>query len=427
MIARISNTGVIVTFFTVLIFASSAIGEGFEVLGSIPSANGLYYTTMAPKGSYIAMGDQRSPGAGIDIIDVGDPANMTLAGTVQTGHMTYQLAWEGDFIYAPASWDGLFIYDVSDLNHIFPVFDTSFGEPISMIAIRNGIALMAGLDHLYSLDVSNPYNPEVLGIFGALACYEFVLGDSIAYAYRSYNDVILIDISNMEVPREISRFQLPNINSLCISPDENYLYLTCETDGLTIYDISDPELPRFVSQTPLPDDGWGIDVCVDEKQPNILFVSAYINGLWAVDVFDPWSPVPMHHHDPVLQDHFVMFYNEILYHTIYNELLAIDYVPAFSDIFDQDAGLPDQFGIISTYPNPFNGSTAIKYCLPSESEISLSIYNLLGQRVEKLFGGIQIAGEHSVTWDASAFPSGIYFARLETAGRTENIKMVLLK
>ncbi|UCC78959.1 MAG: T9SS type A sorting domain-containing protein [Candidatus Zixiibacteriota bacterium] len=89
--------------------------------------------------------------------------------------------------------------------------------------------------------------------------------------------------------------------------------------------------------------------------------------------------------------------------------------------------LPTEYRMLQNYPNPFNASTTIRYSLRYESEISLKIYNLLGQRVETLFDGTQEVGEHAVTWDASHLPSGIYFARLETGTVSENIKMILLK
>jgi hypothetical protein len=96
-------------------------------------------------------------------------------------------------------------------------------------------------------------------------------------------------------------------------------------------------------------------------------------------------------------------------------------------IEDIEPTLPEKLSLLQNYPNPFNAATTIRFSLPNKSEISLSIYNLLGQRVETLFEGIQTSGEHALTWDASRLPSGIYFARLETRCRTENVKMVLLK
>jgi hypothetical protein len=55
------------------------------------------------------------------------------------------------------------------------------------------------------------------------------------------------------------------------------------------------------------------------------------------------------------------------------------------------------------------------------------IYNLLGQHLQILLEEFRAAGEHVVLWDASDFPSGIYFARLETRASSQTIKLVLVK
>ncbi len=85
------------------------------------------------------------------------------------------------------------------------------------------------------------------------------------------------------------------------------------------------------------------------------------------------------------------------------------------------------YNLNSNYPNPFNPSTTIKYSLSQQSNICLSVYNLLGQKVATLFDGSAEAGEYSLIWNARDMPSGIYFARLTAAGKTSNIKMVLMK
>lgn len=89
--------------------------------------------------------------------------------------------------------------------------------------------------------------------------------------------------------------------------------------------------------------------------------------------------------------------------------------------------VPSNFTLAGNYPNPFNPTTTVNYLLPTPANVRLDIYNLLGQRVATLFEGRQQAGEHAMTWDASGFPSGVYFARLKTAERSESIKMLFLK
>jgi hypothetical protein len=89
--------------------------------------------------------------------------------------------------------------------------------------------------------------------------------------------------------------------------------------------------------------------------------------------------------------------------------------------------LPTGFTLIRNYPNPFNAATTIEYVLTEATEVEISIYNMLGQRIETLFSGEIQAGEYSLIWNADRYPSGVYFARLQAAGISQNLKMVLLK
>jgi hypothetical protein len=90
------------------------------------------------------------------------------------------------------------------------------------------------------------------------------------------------------------------------------------------------------------------------------------------------------------------------------------------------APLPTQFAVLQNYPNPFNANTQIKFELPTESDISIGIYNVAGQAV-KTFNGRYAAGRHQVNWDATAISSGIYFARVSAGDNTQIVKMTLLK
>jgi hypothetical protein len=89
--------------------------------------------------------------------------------------------------------------------------------------------------------------------------------------------------------------------------------------------------------------------------------------------------------------------------------------------------LPDDFVLHQNYPNPFNSQTVISYSLPQSSDVTLSIYNLLGQNIGTLVNEQQPAGQHTITWVADQQPSGIYFYRLETGSASETKKMVLIK
>ena len=98
-----------------------------------------------------------------------------------------------------------------------------------------------------------------------------------------------------------------------------------------------------------------------------------------------------------------------------------------TEVRDEQPALPDKKALLSSYPNPFNQNAVIRYTLAGPGDVSLSIYNLLGQQITTLIDSQHDAGEYSIVWDPSYFPSGIYFARLETDERSENIKMALIK
>jgi len=74
---------------------------------------------------------------------------------------------------------------------------------------------------------------------------------------------------------------------------------------------------------------------------------------------------------------------------------------------------PTKYSLMQNYPNPFNPSTSIGYVLPDRSDVSLVVFNTLGQRVATLQDGEQDAGYHEVQFNASDLPSGVYFYRLQ--------------
>ena len=90
--------------------------------------------------------------------------------------------------------------------------------------------------------------------------------------------------------------------------------------------------------------------------------------------------------------------------------------------------VPSSFALDQNYPNPFNPSTTIRFQVASTSDLSLKVFNLLGQEVASLFQGTKAPGTYEVSFDARALASGIYFYRLSAAGGTSDTrKMVLVK
>lgn len=94
--------------------------------------------------------------------------------------------------------------------------------------------------------------------------------------------------------------------------------------------------------------------------------------------------------------------------------------------------LPERARLVGNYPNPFNPSTIIEYSLPRQSQVQLTVYDLLGSPVVTLVDAVQPAGTYSIRWDGRdtdgrPAATGIYFYRLKTDSYSEAKKMLLLK
>jgi hypothetical protein len=101
--------------------------------------------------------------------------------------------------------------------------------------------------------------------------------------------------------------------------------------------------------------------------------------------------------------------------------------PAGSTSVDEIITALSEFTLNQNYPNPFNPTTAISYSLLTNSQVRLTVYDLLGREVAVLVNEEKPEGRYSVTWDASSFSSGVYFYQLNAGSYTNTKKLILLK
>jgi len=90
------------------------------------------------------------------------------------------------------------------------------------------------------------------------------------------------------------------------------------------------------------------------------------------------------------------------------------------------ASLPSEFTLSAAYPNPFNAMTTVKIALPEASNLTVTVFNTLGQEVAQLANGRTAAGTHAFTFDASDLSSGIYFVQANVPGQIDALQKVVL-
>ncbi|MEC9456824.1 MAG: T9SS type A sorting domain-containing protein, partial [Candidatus Neomarinimicrobiota bacterium] len=131
----------------------------------------------------------------------------------------------------------------------------------------------------------------------------------------------------------------------------------------------------------------------------------------------------------------------VLNESNYYRIAAVDHagnISDYSDVVDftvlaTDLDLiPDVFALHQNYPNPFNPTTQIKYDLPEDAMVSITIYDVMGRSIRSLVNTTQSAGYRSIQWDATnnlgePVSAGMYIYMIQAGNFTQTKKMVLLK
>lgn len=109
------------------------------------------------------------------------------------------------------------------------------------------------------------------------------------------------------------------------------------------------------------------------------------------------------------------------------EQVDLDGSVTYSSILDVVINKPAVYALDQNYPNPFNPSTRINYSIASPGQVNLSLYDVLGRKVQVLVNEVKPAGSHFFDLDARSLSSGVYFYRIESGNFTQIRKMTLVK
>lgn len=109
------------------------------------------------------------------------------------------------------------------------------------------------------------------------------------------------------------------------------------------------------------------------------------------------------------------------------QVQALDWFGASVIGVEEDRVIPKSYELSQNYPNPFNPTTVISYSIPEKADVTLTVFNLLGQNVATLASGVKNAGTHEASFNARNLSSGVYFYTIQAGSFTSTKKMMLLK
>jgi len=117
---------------------------------------------------------------------------------------------------------------------------------------------------------------------------------------------------------------------------------------------------------------------------------------------------------------------------LYNYAISVDTIKAHYENLnpvgvETITDVPNKFLLHQNYPNPFNPTTVISFALPKASDVQLSVFNILGEKVAQLVDGKMVAGNYNVNFNATNLASGIYIYKLKAGNFSTVKKMILMK
>jgi photosystem II stability/assembly factor-like uncharacterized protein len=203
-----------------------------------------------------------------------------------------------------------------------------------------------------------------------------------------------------------------------ISANSNYLFGSCNDSSGPIR--SSNEGVSWIT-TSLLKGTW--DVITNN---NYVFAGTTMNGIYmSSDNGTTWRAK----NEGILNNniHGLLIYNGFIFAGSYGKGIYRRTIQDITEVKQNCTEIPENFSLSQNYPNPFNPNTIIRFQIKDSRFVTLKIYDILGKEIATLVNEKQSPGTYEVSWDGSAYPSGVYFYKLISGDFTVTKKMLMIK
>jgi|GEM_PF-5311059 len=431
----------------------------------IYSGHGGWYNAMHISGDKAAA----DYATGVSFLDLADPATLVLKGAVGGGGPCtgFAVACKGNQAFLADKDNGIRIIDCWDPTNPFDGYQFDTPGTAYWLALAGDLAYVAdGAAGLRAVDISNPSTWAEKGLLDTPgSCEKVTIADHFAYVADGTSGMRIIDIQNPAAMKEIGSFDSPARVTGC-AVDGNQALITDYTKGVRLLDISNPSAPTEIGSYDTPGTAWdavltgtmayvadggkGLRIldltnpqAITETgyyditggnsthlilEPPLIYLADGDNGVRVIDVSAPAAPVEVAWYNTAgtinglaKSDSLIVVADGSAYGM---KILHLDYQTGIAALPPQQ---PADFSLAQNYPNPFNSSTEISFTLGRAGTVRLEIFDLLGRKVVTLVDGNLPPGLHRSHWEATGYPSGIYFCRLSAQGRMEKKQLLVVR
>jgi hypothetical protein len=304
------------------------------------------------------------------------------------------------------------------------------------VMVKDSLAYVADYNQgLQIIRVNHPSSPNFMGSYNTPGfAYDVFVKDSLAYVADYDSGLQIIKVKDPAHPSLVGGYKTPG-QARDIFVRNNLAYVADYSYGLLVVDVSDPAHPFLVGSYDPVGVIYGLSV-----QDSLAYLAYGPTGLLAISISDSVHPSLKSSFDTPGNGYGVFVKGRYIYlaDTYSMMILETPYSPQDVQDIDEETERPSDFTLYQNYPNPFNPNTTIKFKVQGSRfkvpihNTTLTVYNLLGQKVKTLVDEPLKSGSYEVVWDGkndsgNEVSSGVYFYRIQTSSFSETKKMVLIK
>jgi hypothetical protein len=361
-------------------------------------------------------------GFGLHIHDITDPAYPDRISQLELPEYFYAFHLSENYLYS-LSGNELGIIDISDPSSPGEIFFHTFERDFVDVFVNEPYIYLTTFS--WGVSVYQRISQDSLEFIRDFNCYEYAFDVEIENNIGYFSQCFALNIYDLTNPEDSVLLSsiLPVSGAGQLYFHDDFIYTQLVDGGcnmsISIIDVRDPSNPEEIDLLYFP--SYISDVHFDD---NLAYFSVYRNELYVYDVSDPYNPVLVTSYNTPGYIRNALSHGNYVFVADNTSLVILRYALTGTA---QSREVPINFSLSANHPNPFNAFTIIRYTLPSASDVTIDIYDILGRRVETLVQEEKAAGYHQVVWDASDRSSGIYFFKIEAGELVETRKMVLLK
>ncbi|MCF7810140.1 T9SS type A sorting domain-containing protein [bacterium] len=364
-----------------------------------------------------------SDSLGLYVLNVSDPAKPEIIGILNNSKRMYEIEIRGDYAYTAAWSNGFRIINVADPDNMFEIYENRFhyaqrvtlNGDYAFVSTNNG----RNCYELHIFDISDPENCEEIHVMEG-EFWTCASSDDLLYVSTPDSGMQIYNISNPAEPERIASYMTYNrVEDIELS--DNLCFITTGETGLRILDVSVPSEPRSIRFYNTIGTAYDIEI-----EDNHVYICDGEYGFLVLDITDPEQPVEIGYSCQPLQAEKIEVENGLVF-IPENYRLEIYDARLVLGVKKENIKIPDNYELLTAYPNPFNSTTTITYGLAKSAPTRLMLYDLTGREVLTLYEGFKQAGCHTATLTAGDLASGLYFVRLNAGGFRQSRKVVLVR